>query len=585
MSATTPFPFLNRPEVLPDLTAARAKRRELRQQRRARKLEHENQLMESCGIPGGSAQWVGDFYNMLDRWNQQFVGATNINDRRFGRNIPMWMNEIDLQVARMPSRILASTNDYAIGLLEGWTSFILGEGYVFTIQAKPGKEAQVPKCILAKLTAVDEDFALRNQWEGGEQPGLEEELVQRPEVEGEDVGVLYEDDAGLTWLNICEPEQLTAPPGAGIDYLFGVYIPQGGHRPEKYWLRGMNTDLHGEEYDAEQIVHFKQNVMRGMKRGFPTFSFSHLDTLKLSNELRESLGTGARDQAAVAILRQWETATGEDMKDFTSKFADYTKTLPGGQQVPVTVSRPGTTMDAPKGMTFADPPNAKNALAHIQILHACLRAATVRYNAPDFLGSGDASSNTYDNADATDGLFGRRIIREQQRYKHTFHRIRWWALDTRCTRAGVVTAVDNDGQVYSMPWDQLRNLVELKVTPPPPKERDKDKEADRLTKLVQAKLMSPQQAIVELGEDVDETMEQIKTWQEEMPPPAAPGADGAAPAGGGALAGVPKQDLSRDPKRSQGAKNGWLKRRQGKLSESAEWTEIPADVLELLEKS
>lgn len=530
MAQNTPLPDVSQ-DATNRLREARRHNRELKKQRRAVALERENDVLESIGIQG-LPDFAGSFYAMLDRFNQNqfnFYGASTINDRRYGRNGPfIYLNEQDLQVARLPSRFLTSTNCYAIGMLEGWTSFICGEGFVATVQAKSGKENQVPKPILQKLQGVIDDFADRNQWDGGEQPGLEEELVQRPEIDGGFLLCLHEDDAGMTWADTVEMEQLTMPPGADMDYLFGIYTPKGTQRPEKYWLRGWNTDLHGEEYDAEQIVHFKTNVMRQMKVGFPSFSFSMLDTLNLSDDLRKALGLGGKFQASIAGVEQYETAAKEQVQSFANSFATFQKNNPmSGQAENIEVATPGQIHRVAKGQQWVDPPNSRNAPAHIQILQACLRAASVRYNAPDWLGSGDASANTYDNSVATGSTFGRRILREQQRFKHTFHRIFWWALNTRCERAGQITATGNDGKVISMTWEELKKLVDVEITPAAVQERDKKQEADRIALLVEKKLMSPQQAIKELGEDVEETITQIKDWETRMgPPPGQPGAEG-----------------------------------------------------------
>src|SRR5205085_10990746 len=47
-------------------------------------------------------------------------------------------------------------------------------------------------------------------------PGLEEEVFQRGEEDGEFGLCLYEDEAGLTWADTFEPEQITAPPGSNV---------------------------------------------------------------------------------------------------------------------------------------------------------------------------------------------------------------------------------------------------------------------------------------------------------------------------------------------------------------------------------
>lgn len=576
------------------LRAAKRKAKELRLERKARELEDSNDMMESLAVTGGpNGDWVGSFYQMLDRWNQAqayFLGATNPNDRKYGRNWPIFLNEVDLRVARMPSRILTSTNNYAIGILEGWLSYMVGEGYIKHVQPKHGKDALVPKPILAKLQAVIDDFADRNDWDGGERPGLEEEFIRRPEVDGASILCLHEDDAGLTWASTIEPEQVTQPPGSDMDYFFGIYCPKDNpQKPEKFYITPLYGDaVEGSEYDAEQIVYYKTNVMRQMKVGFPSFTFSTLNTLDLADQLRQSMGVGGKIQASIALIRQHDNASKENVQSFTETIADFQRRSLTGATENVRQYTPGGIEDIPKGLQYAEPPSTQATPGHIQILHACLRAAAVRYNMPDWLSSGDASSNTYSNSVATGSTFGRRIIREQKRPAHVFKRVFWWALSSRCERAGVITATGEDGQVYSMPWEQLKNLVEIVVTPASPEERDKKEEADRLAELVRETLMSPQQAIVELGHDVEETKSQIKAWREDMaPPPALPGVPG--------VPGDPAQPSEKRPGETPSAAPSLPMRESApqpivvqlampepsapKVEEPA-WIELPDDLLE-----
>lgn len=515
MSSTAPPPRQRSP-----LRDAQRRNRQIREAREAKRLEQTNTLLESCGIPG---DWMSlNYYAYLDRYfgfnpsNYGNVGGgvTTINDRRYGQNFPFYLSEVDLQLLRWPARILCGTNAYAIGLMEGWISYIGGDGFTKTVQPLPGKD--VPKEVTAKLQGVIDDFAERNEWGGGEQPGLEEELLWRAEEDGEFGLCKWVDDAGCTWVSTFEPEQLTQPPGSDQDYKFGVYVPADSQRAEKYWLRGMNTTAMGEEYDAEQIVHFKKNVKRQMKRGIPTFSFGMNDTLTLSDDLRHSLGVGGKAQAAIAIVRQWQTATGSNLSSMTAAAAAFQLPIPGGGTVPGQLAIPGTTQDIPRDMEYKEGPSGANAPGHVSILQACLRGASARMNAPEWLGSADSSNNSFSSSVIADSLFGRRIIREQKRPAEVIRSVFWWALDERCKRAGEIVVTLNDGSVFRMEWEQLKKLVEVKVTPSSIEVRNKLEEAQRLQILTGASLMSNPQAIVELGGDAAETEEQILEWREKM---------------------------------------------------------------------
>ena len=523
-----------------ELKAQRRRLKTLQRQREAKLIERHNDLLESIGYGFGSNEWAYNYYGMLDRFNQysnNFIGVTTLNDRRYGRDYPIYMTEIDLQMLRMPSRLLCATNPYCIGILEGWISYIVGDGFTKVVQAKPGKEKLVPPCILSKLQTVIDDFAERNQWDGEELPGLEEELIWRREEDGEFVLCLHADDDGYGWVTTIEPEQLSAPPDAAMDYMFGVYTPSGSQIPESYYIRPIDdlSGKYGDDYDAEQIVHSKKNVKRQMKRGIPTFSFGTADTLDLADKLRQALGSGAAAQAKISIIRQWEGVTQQQVTSFQETFATYTQqTDPTclGQNVPTRVYPNGAELDIPKGMQYVAPPSAVNGAAHEQILQACIRGAAARFNAPEFWSS-DASNNNFSSAVVAGSLFDRRAIREQRSPAATFHRIFWWALDTRCKVVGEITATDDDGQVHTIRWDELKKMVEVKVTPASVETRNKKEEADTAIELVQAKLRSREQAIGDIGGDVEETVEQIKAEaaddaeQAKLLQPQMPGAAGA----------------------------------------------------------
>lgn len=534
------------------LKAAKAKLRSIQEGRQADRLERASQLMESCGDG-----WVGGIYAMLDRfnsWQQDFGGATfaglgygggmatTINDRRFGKNFPIYQTEQDLQLLRLPSRLLLATNGYAQGMLEGLTSYVCGDGFTQEVRAKPGREDQVPQAILDKLNGVLDDFRIRNDWHGGEVPGLEEELFQRGEEDGEYFLHLYEDDDGCTWVSTVEPEQVTAPTGADINYLFGIRTDSHNPQcPQEYWIRGWNTALEGESYAAAEVVHFRNNVKRQMKRGIPSFSFGVADTFALADRLRRALGVGAGVQAGIAGVRQWDNATASQVSDFASSFADYTSTNPmTGAAVPVKRYEPGGIEDIPKGMTWVNPPNASNAPAHVQILQACLRGGTARWNAPEWIGSGDASNNNFASALVADAPFTKRIIRTQKRHEGVQRRVFAWVLETRCKRQGVIAATQPDGTVVSIPWDELRRLVEVVVTAPSVEVRNKIEEAQANQIRIQGGWKSRQTVQAEEGLDAEREQANIDEWnakngpaQPDLPLPGDPkGGDGELQGGG-----------------------------------------------------
>lgn len=541
------------------LRAARRRNRELTESRIAAKIERTNQLLEGAG------GWESDIYQMLDRlssWQadiggQTFAGlgyggfASTINDRRYGKDFPIYQTEVDLQVMRFASRLLLATNGYAIGMLEGITSYVIADGFTQEVKERQGHQDEVDPALLDKLNEVLDNFRDENDWHGGEQPGLEEEIFQRGEEDGETGLCLYEDDAGCCYVNTIEPEQITAAGHGGQEWLFGILVDSNSQRPTHYNIRGMQTDEAGEVYEAAQIVHYKTNVKRQMKRGIPSFSFGVADTLRLADNLRGQMGRGAGKQAGIAGVRQWDNATATQVQGFKAAFEAYGQTDLQGRPAP----RGGPTdvafEDIPKGMQWVNPPNATNAPAHVQILQACLRGATARWNAPEWIGSGDAGNNGFAGALVVDAPFTKRVIRVQRRQEAIQKRIFTWALNCRCERQGMITAVRQDGTVVSKPWAELKRLVEVVVTAPSVEVRNKLEEAQANQIRVQGGWKSLQTVQAEESLDsereftnIDDRREQTATMPG-MPMPGDP--NGLQPSPGG-NSGEPRSASTGTPK-------------------------------------
>ena len=147
----------------------------LAEQMRGRRLERQHQLLEAQL----AYDWVQPYSDLLDRLRNgepEIAGPTAVWNRRYGRNYPLFQSEQELNLLRAPARILCATNSYAIGLLEGLTSYVIGSGYTYRVT--PTDPSVPPGLVEAGQDILDE-FADRTEWFGGELPGLEEELFWR----------------------------------------------------------------------------------------------------------------------------------------------------------------------------------------------------------------------------------------------------------------------------------------------------------------------------------------------------------------------------------------------------------------------
>ena len=206
------------------LRNARRKLKLVETEYRLKRLESLTRAVEAVASPDYWTSLLFDRGEQLRRDPWQAVYSTT-NDRRDGKNFPIFSNEQELSTLRMQARILCSTNSYAIGLLEGLTSYILGTGCTYRAISRH-KERAAPEELLAAVQDVIDGQLERNQWFGGEQPGLEVEYFWRTLEDGESFLVSYRDQDGDTSFRFAEPEQVTQPMGGDYrEWSFGVQAP------------------------------------------------------------------------------------------------------------------------------------------------------------------------------------------------------------------------------------------------------------------------------------------------------------------------------------------------------------------------
>ncbi len=495
------------PVALPDRLA------QLREQRDQRALQLEIKHLERTAKlqESDSWDWVSAYSDMLGIWGQSsgvnnlYPRVSTMADRRAGRDFPIFQNEVQLSLLRAPARILCQTNDYAIGLVEGLTSFVVGTGHRPVV--KPLDDAATPggeKSLVAQVQKVLDEFQARTKWSL-----LEQELFGRTMEDGEYLlrHGMYP-DTGLTWVRTVEPEQCFQPPDTGSSaeaWSFGCHAPGwefgDSETIDRYYFAHLGNPTNGEEVDAAEIVHQKANVKRRMKRGLTDFCFSHYDAIELAEKLRKNMSIGGAVQASIAGVRQHETASLAQTQAFQQGLvtSTYTDPLTG---LPVSTQRvtPGQILDINKGLVWADGPAAGNAPSYELILGACLRAPCVRYNAPQWLASADSSDSNFASALVASSPFTKRIERMQA--VSVGASVETWRIVVRhAIEAG------------TLPPDTLER-VKIDGEANSPRDRDPLAEAQTNTAKITAKYMSPQQAIVEDGRDVEETFRQIEEFQE-----------------------------------------------------------------------
>lgn len=480
------------------LEVARAEHGLARLQRRTKRLRESNILHD----------WMSGYQDLIDRLRTDegrlLLAPSTVNDRRYGANWPFWRTWQEHAILRAQSRFLATENDLAMGAISGLTSYVIGDGFTYRWQAR--RKQKPPAELLDVLQWITDDYSARNQL-----PEFEQELFKRSRVDGEYFTRDFVDpgDGWRTWLEPVEPEQVMDAVGqkdaSGETItlergLFGVVTPEGNQRrAEGYWVCYDGVISEGELVPAAQMQHVKTGVVSTVKRGLPDFSYSTYEGLKAAGRCVQNMTESATVQASVAEIVELEYANPEEAQEYVDGDADYQTTNPwtGNQQANHRVM-PGERRVIPKGQKYVQPPFSNGAPAWLQVTQAALRRAGVRWNAPEWLISGNDSQSSYASSMTTESPFVRRCTRWQGSHKRRNGENVRRAVRNAC-EAGVVRAC---GRTWS--WRDVERLCDLQVEAPSLVTRNELEEAQCNQIRMQAGVLSPQSWAMKDGLDYDE---------------------------------------------------------------------------------
>lgn len=458
-------------------------------------------------------QSSGDYYlqgytDLLDRFRGDSAAAYPVAgraDRSFGSNYPFWTNESQLAMLRAASRSLVTMNGCAHGFLNGMTSYVIGSGFHYTanlIEKSGGGES-----LVAAVQKVIDAFIEENAW-----AELEQELFYRSREDGEAFLRLFPQRDGMLAVRTVEPEQVCQPNDTTFEeWSYGIQTdPDDVCSIKSYaihYTASGGSDSHSErQFDRvspDEIVHIKVNVKRSIKRGLTDFCFDTLESIQQAGKLRRNLGEGASVQAAIAAIRQHDTATASQVETFVQSAIEYSQMTMTGKRNDYQKMEPGSFLDIPKGMNYITPPGSANSSAHIEIMSALLRAAAVRHNAPEWLTSADASNSNYASSLTAESPFLRNCTRMQALYKRQFLRV---------IRSSVINAV----KAGLLPDDTL-SKVDIQCVPPSLETRDKSEEANSNQTYVSMGIKSRQTVAQEIGLDWKRELLNMNEYADQNP--------------------------------------------------------------------
>jgi hypothetical protein len=477
------------------------------------------EVVESSDLYG-PARWMGpwkDFMDQMMDFGRGGMGAGHITSHknRNGAAFPFYGNETEHGSLRDLSRTVVQTDPNAWGILNGLKSYTIGDGS--TVCVKPRRAGQEPKDLAEAVDAFLEAFRRKNRVAFRQQ-----EFFWRSRRDGEGFMRLFPQADGTARLRFVWPEQIKKPiDTTDEEWAFGRHTDPDDAEETLGWsvtsLRADSPEA-WEEVPAEEMVALTLNVDSGVRRGIPDFSFGIEDSLDDNAELCRAMGIGSAIQARIAYIMQHNGVPSDAIRAFANADADYRTTRPiNGQQQGVKLGEPGQVVHTNANTTFVPGPYNYGITSHIEVGKMLIRRACVRWNAPEWLGNADASSNSFANALAQESPFTLSIKSSQNLYADIDRDL--------CERVVTIAAAMN-----IFPRNVL-SLVKIESKYPDPTSRDRLQAAQAAQIEIAYGGLSPQMAAEAAGQEwnrVKSDREAIGMQQGPQQAPAAP-ADGPPP--------------------------------------------------------
>lgn len=471
--------------------------------------------------------WVGPWHELLDRRTRDGwfpLGMGTPSARRYGVNFPFYQSEQEHAIIRDLARVVVGTNNHAWGMLRGLRSFVIRTGHKFKVTGRLADQ-KAGTAAAKRVTAFLDVWAKRTRWYERQR-----EIFWRTHRDGDGILRTFADDGWLK-LRFAWPEQMVQPPGTDFhEWGFGVKCdPEDAETVEGYYFAKVANPAEGEEVDPAAVHHFKANVDAGIKRGLSDFSFGTKDVLDAAARLTKNLGEGSAVRAAIAYMRQHAGATEDEVQEFVAAGRTYQERVPFRDTYrDVTDMPPGSVVDFSEGMEHAGAPVDPGTEGHASVVAILLRSAGTRWNAPEWLVSGDASNmGAYTSSLVAESPFVGAVVESQDYYQTRFLEVVDAAL--ACAAAhGLVGREDLDAVVVDL-------------VAPTPEVRDKDKESARAAAEIPLGVQSRQGYCSEQGRDFDQIAADNQEYQQRfgdpMPTLPGPGTDQPPPGAGGGGAG------------------------------------------------
>jgi hypothetical protein len=379
------------------------------------------------------------------------------SDRRHGQFWPMWRTILQLAFIRQRSRVIASTNPFAIAMIGNLTNYLIGTGCKYSgLPPEDVSEMEAGDLQIAAdaLQWFIDAWCKRNRFNCTTDPfdtlviaeSREREAVGRVVTDGEALMRLYKDD-GKGWSDVrwIEPEQLDHEPGTteqegyfgGISHQMEPY--EDVERRLSYYVRWQDMagednraakmrDSIGEVVDAADVVHIMApRTPATVARGTPMLAYGVGDSVERAYKLLRNASVGASVRAAIADIWKHTFGTQAQIQDFTAALADGQRINPyTGKTETLEHIQPGTRIKVPEGQEpVAQAPD--NTESYLAALQADLRAFCSAFSAPEYW-SGMTDNGNFSNLETASAPTVKMGESGQEHFKSCFLAVIWRAV-------------------------------------------------------------------------------------------------------------------------------------------------------------
>ena len=238
-------------------------------------------------------------------WIPQPVPPLMRRNMKKGEDIPVQLNQPNLDIIRDRIRILVANSEYARSAIENRVNYAIGEGLTYTVE--PDHRDDVPPLQVKNAQRLVDLFCEYNSIDDCEAEGM-----IRYDIEGEWIGRLFpqyfRSDDAMCKFRFVEPELLRSPDGDNNSAnSYGILTDYYDVQDVKgYWIVDRpeaQGNVPTSVTDAKFIVHMKQGNYASSKRGRSPF-YPVQANIKRVEQMSQSLSSLVRARCKIALLRK-----------------------------------------------------------------------------------------------------------------------------------------------------------------------------------------------------------------------------------------------------------------------------------------